>query len=367
MNKQAHTVTAVGIIIFMSLLLLRPANPALADTVSLNPSADSYTSQQFSGSNFGGNIVFDARYYPGESKTDNIYIEFDLASIPMPSTINNATLRLYVSQAGGADNRSLVVQCVEEDWEENTITWNNQPGLIFEGPATYNPVPLTPFVYHEWDITEIVRAWTNGTLANRGICITHADGETESFYRIFQSREGANKPILAIDFTPSASAGSQGETGDNPDVQEQDKNPPIISNIKVIRIRPNQATITWTTSEQTDTFVDYGLKKEYASSTGKYDRTTKHSIRLTGLKANSKYHFIVKSKDRAGNATSSQDLTFKTRTLSTVKKTDSQIDWTKVLLIILSVLTILLIISVAILGTLLYRKKQPLPKSNRDS
>jgi phosphodiesterase/alkaline phosphatase D-like protein len=38
----------------------------------------------------------------------------------------------------------------------------------------------------------------------------------------------------------------------------------------------------------------------------------RHTITLTGLSANSRYHYRVESEDEAGNTAASADLTFKT-------------------------------------------------------
>jgi len=90
---------------------------------------------------------------------------------------------------------------------------------------------------------------------------------------------------------------------------------PLISNIRVSAITTSAATITWTTNETATSRVEYGLTTAYGSTTT-LDSTlvTSHSVRLTGLRSGTTYHYRVISTDAAGNVTVSGDRTFKTKT-----------------------------------------------------
>jgi ribosomal protein S27E len=79
---------------------------------------------------------------------------------------------------------------------------------------------------------------------------------------------------------------------------------PVISNVRVVSITDISAIITWTTDEEADSGVDYGLSSSYGSSKPDASFVTSHSVVLTGLVASTTYHFQVSSKDRAGNAPS---------------------------------------------------------------
>ena len=92
-----------------------------------------------------------------------------------------------------------------------------------------------------------------------------------------------------------------------------DTTPPIISAVASINITSSGATITWTTNENADTQVEYGLTTSYGSSTtlnAPWRCRTRRGI--TGLNANTLYHYRVKSKDAAGNLATSGDYTFTT-------------------------------------------------------
>jgi hypothetical protein len=89
------------------------------------------------------------------------YLRFDLSDLPPGRTIMSATLTLTQfgnSQPSDAQPSLIWLHTLDDDWQENTITWNNAPlarenltntrvGVI--GP----PWPLTP---HQWDATQAV-------------------------------------------------------------------------------------------------------------------------------------------------------------------------------------------------------------------
>jgi hypothetical protein len=73
------------------------------------------------------------------------------------------------------------------------------------------------------------------------------------------------------------------------------------------------AVVTWTTNEPSDSRVDYGTTAAYGSSATNAALVTSHSITLTGLTADSLYHYQVGSTDGCGNGpVNSADATFTT-------------------------------------------------------
>jgi hypothetical protein len=92
-----------------------------------------------------------------------------------------------------------------------------------------------------------------------------------------------------------------------------DTTAPVINAVSASGITSAASTITWTTNEASDTQVEYGLTTAYGfSTTLNPTLVTSHSQALSGLTANSLYHYRVKSKDAAGNLQTSADFTFTT-------------------------------------------------------
>jgi Bacterial Ig domain/Divergent InlB B-repeat domain/Fibronectin type III domain len=88
---------------------------------------------------------------------------------------------------------------------------------------------------------------------------------------------------------------------------------PVTSRVS-LSVTSSGATIGWTTNEPSDTQVEYGLTTSYGRS-APLDTAlvTSHSQTISGLAANTWYHFRMRSRDAAGNLGVSGDFKFKTR------------------------------------------------------
>jgi hypothetical protein len=92
-----------------------------------------------------------------------------------------------------------------------------------------------------------------------------------------------------------------------------DSSAPVISAVTSSSVTTSSAAISWTTDEPADTQVEYGLTTAYGSSTTlDITMATSHAASLTGLSANTTYHYRVKSRDAAGNLATGSDNTFRT-------------------------------------------------------
>jgi beta-lactamase superfamily II metal-dependent hydrolase len=91
-----------------------------------------------------------------------------------------------------------------------------------------------------------------------------------------------------------------------------DITPPVISAVNSSSVATSSAIITWTTDEPASSVVEYGLTTSYGSSTTGASGVTSHTVSLSGLSANSVYHYRVISADAAGNTATSTDHSFQT-------------------------------------------------------
>lgn len=93
---------------------------------------------------------------------------------------------------------------------------------------------------------------------------------------------------------------------------------PILSNVTATSTAATMAKITWSTNENADSTVWYGISSPIdiiATTTARMDNTTlvfSHELSLSGLAATTTYHYIVGSKDASGNQATSTGLLFMT-------------------------------------------------------
>jgi lysophospholipase L1-like esterase len=96
-----------------------------------------------------------------------------------------------------------------------------------------------------------------------------------------------------------------------------DDTPPTISGVQSSSLSSASATISWNTDEAADTRVEYGLTTAYGNASPQdASLVTNHTAGLTGLAANTTYHYRVHSRDAAGNLATSGDFSFATNSQS---------------------------------------------------
>lgn len=94
--------------------------------------------------------------------------------------------------------------------------------------------------------------------------------------------------------------------------QVDDTFSPIISNIQTT-VTDTSATISWQTNELSDSAVAYGLSSSLEIDTlTQNGLKTSHSVTLSGLIAETSYHYQIQVTDSSTNSTLSDSLTFTT-------------------------------------------------------
>ncbi len=100
-----------------------------------------------------------------------------------------------------------------------------------------------------------------------------------------------------------------------------DTTPPVLSNIKAANISDDSAVISWSTNEQADSQVEYGTTTSYGSVTVLDSALrTEHSVSLSGLDPETRYHYRVRSTDASDNLAVSSDYEFTTHAQGEVVK-----------------------------------------------
>jgi hypothetical protein len=148
-------------------------------------------------------------------------------------------------------------------------------------------------------------AYGNLTVLNSNLVTSHSQAlsglaaGTTYHFRVKSKDAAGNLAISTDNIFITASGG--------------DITPPTILWVTTTGISSAGATVSWTTNEASDSQVEYGLTAAYGTlSAINSSLVTSHAQSLTGLAANSTYHFRVKSRDAAGNLAMSPDFTFTT-------------------------------------------------------
>ncbi|GEM_PF-2289437 len=140
-------------------------------------------------------------------------------------------------------------------------------------------------------------------LTSHSVTLSNLQANTTYNYRV-KSKDAAGNLAVSANFTFTTL----------PDVT-----PPVISNVNSTNITTTTATINWSTDEASDSQVEYGLDTNYGSTSAlDANLVLAHSLALSGLTANTTYHYRVKSKDAAGNLAVSGNFTFTTATAAVV-------------------------------------------------
>jgi phosphodiesterase/alkaline phosphatase D-like protein len=91
--------------------------------------------------------------------------------------------------------------------------------------------------------------------------------------------------------------------------------PPVISGVSVTSVTKTSATSRWNTNEPANGQVEYGTSPCPCSNQTALisNLTTSHAISLSGLARNTLYFYRVKSRDAAGNLSTSTAQNFTTK------------------------------------------------------
>jgi hypothetical protein len=87
---------------------------------------------------------------------------------------------------------------------------------------------------------------------------------------------------------------------------------PILTNVTVASVSDTSVVITWTTDQNSDNVVEYGLSAAYGSGATNSSFLYFHTLPVGGLSPNTTYHFRAVSRNAASQASASADYVFTT-------------------------------------------------------
>jgi len=183
----------------------QPKRPAAASTtIPLYPEADTWIDGEFVDNNYGTQnlLVVGSDDCPGVEfpHLGRAMLRFNLSSIPPGQIIESATLSLYsryMTSDPPSSNLIITAHLVRYPWGETTITWHDTPDYT----TAYSGKNVGPGlgVYYDWDATSMVTAWYTGEHDNNGLILVSSQ-ESSCNQRQFDSREGANDPVLQVTY-----------------------------------------------------------------------------------------------------------------------------------------------------------------------
>ncbi|MFA5867392.1 MAG: DNRLRE domain-containing protein [Actinomycetota bacterium] len=289
---------------FSLFLILLIAGPAQGDMVMLSPVVDTYVDSDNPTSAYGQDVFLISRFDARSDRLSQPFLKFDLSLIPSGSTINEATLKLYLKDMTGRNSVEIEAFRATSDWDEAALTWNNRPtGPGLEKTATISDNRGNKNV----DMTAFVSGWLANTFPNYGVFLDYKGKATYS--AVFNSREAPkNQPYLVVYYNPPASGSGTPSVG----LSIAEGKAPAIMEVNVSDIKNSSVTITWMTDMKADSKVKFGRTAAYDYETRTNKDVTAHSITLRGLSPGTVYHYRVFSKSPADLEASSADLEFKT-------------------------------------------------------
>lgn len=285
-------------------LVFSTAGVAHAEMVMLSPTADSYVDNENAASSYGQDIFLISRFNSKTDRRTQPFLKFDLSLIPPGSTINEATLKLYLNDMSGKKSIKAEAFRATGDWDEQTLSWNNKP----TGPEIGKTATVSDNRGNKnFDLTSLVAGWLAGSYPNFGLFLDYSGKDTYSV--VFNSREAPNnQPYLVIYYAPPASSTGAPSSG----LSMAEGKPPSIIAVNVTNIGKDTVTISWMTDVKSDSKVRFGKTAAYDYMVRANKDTTSHSIVLRGLSPGTSYHYRVFSVSAADLESSSADLQFKT-------------------------------------------------------
>jgi hypothetical protein len=160
----------------------------------------------------------DLRVFKSGTGLMRAFLKFSIATLPpgtVAADIKQARLRFWVN-GSSATTGAITLTPVTSAWSESTLTNDTSAGLTF-GLPKHADLPISATAnFVSIDVTDWVRAWLAGTLANEGFQI-EASTTSATLNLYFDSKESSqtsHEPQLDITLVgPAGPEGPQGSPG----------------------------------------------------------------------------------------------------------------------------------------------------------
>ncbi|EKE19932.1 MAG: hypothetical protein ACD_8C00082G0001 [uncultured bacterium] len=150
-----------------------------------------------------------------------------------------------------------------------------------------------------------------------GITATNENGANDQIVNENKEKFATSHLVTLSGLIPStkylfrvSSTDKSGNIGFSAESSFTTASPSSLSSIKAESLNLGEAQITWNTSSETSSIVEYGLTTSYGEKKESNTLTKEHSISLSNLNQGVTYHFRVKGQDKDKKLYSSSDQTF---------------------------------------------------------
>lgn len=147
---------------------------------------DAYVDEGAPGTNYGDVSYFYVGYYLDYNLLSYMeyraYLYFDVSSlsVPLDAVVTSASLIIHQYDALGIENLSISLYPVTSEWEEDTITWNNQPTTSSEAESSDIVDINIIYALKGWFIRDLVRGWLDGSITNHGVVLKSVNDPSTS-------------------------------------------------------------------------------------------------------------------------------------------------------------------------------------------
>jgi hypothetical protein len=201
-------------------LILTSGNIARSNVTKIQPGPTDikdtwvYDNEDFSHGDWGNLLANNVSVWD-----QRILIEFtDLSALSSGATINSAKLGLY--RYDWKDGLPVILDAyqITSSWAES-VTFSTQPtyNSTVESSVT---ISGTDVGWYEWDVTNLVQQWIDGSIPNYGVAIfDHGSGLRQNFVSsdnaspseptwAIPPTDASLRPYLEVDFTPIPAPGA---------------------------------------------------------------------------------------------------------------------------------------------------------------
>ena len=251
-----------------------------------------------------------------------------------PTSINSTyTTEMSLEAAAFATQQGTNTFYVVAMDSDNNVNYNNYASIEFQAstpaPAIPTGIIITDASNRETEDYTIALKWSKVILDSGGTVTYHVHRSIDGidFTSIAQLQTTGYLDVdldNTIEYfyyvTASDDAGSISAASSKASEIPEGRFtiPPEITKTPVVTSASFSALVIWETEREADSHIEYGITESLGEEQGTIEETEEHSVKLEGLKPETKYYYRVRSRDQDGNVALSTVSTFKTLEAPTI-------------------------------------------------